>query len=135
MTNDTEFNNNLEKIRENAIIEVNQCWGLSNPGCKGIILTNTKNLYIYQYYNNIPKELEDTNVNFISKKRDIEEHEFKKIINFIEKKIINKDFDFEMIFDAGFEVIVNYNGVTKEIKNNRKIYDKAKELMTSLLEK
>ena len=133
------FDENLEEIRKISIIEVSHWWGLRHAGYSGTIITETKELYLYQYYHNIPKELESKNANFILKKKELSIDEFDKVINFIENEIVNKEFCNQRIFDAGFDVKVNYGETRKIIKNNRGtednwgIYDKAKHLMDELL--
>ncbi len=69
MNSQKEFNDKLDEIREKSIIEVSEWWGLRNAGYRGTIITEDKDIYIYQYYNNIPKELEGKNVTFISKNK------------------------------------------------------------------
>ena len=141
MNSKKEFIDKLDEIREKSIIEVSEWWGLQNAGYRGIIITEDKDIYEYQYYNNIPKELEGKNVNFISKNKSLNENGFSKITKFIEDEVINNEFKDEMIFDAGFDVTINYLGVRKKIKNNKgfkddmKIYDKAKKLIDELLSK
>ena len=139
MENQKEFNEKLDKIRDNAIIEVSKWWGLRTPGCSGTLITKNKEVYLYQYYHIIPKELEDKNTNFILKNKELNINEYNKVIKFIENEIVNKEFHDETIFDAGYNVTVNYNGTKKRIINNKgegdnlKIYDKAQQLVDELL--
>ena len=139
MENQKEFNEKLDKIRNTAIIEVNHCWGLKSAGYSGVIITENREMYSYQYYHSIPKELEGKNVTFITKSKELNIDEYNKMIQFIENEIINKYFCDVSIHDAGFNVIVNYNGTRKIIKNNKgvndnlMIYDKAKQLIDELL--
>lgn len=138
MENQKEFNEKLNEFRKNTILEVSQWWGLKNPGYTGTLITKDREIYIYQFYINIPQELEDKKVNFISKSKKLNDDEFNNVINFIKGEILNKDFKDEMIYDAGFNVSINYGGTKKTIKNNigsendLKIYDKAKRLIDKL---
>lgn len=140
MEDQKEFNEKLDKIRNITIIEVNRWWGGKNSGYSGTIITENKEIYSYQYYSIIPKELEGKNVNFISKNKELNVEEYNKIKKFIENEIVDKEFYAEKIFDAGFDVIVNYKGTRKRIQNNKgvkdklKIYDKVQILINELLE-
>lgn len=133
MQEQKEFGQKLATIRNRTAIEIKRWWGLGSIGYNGKIVTQNREIYSYQYYYTMPKELEDKNVNFISKDKDLNSEEYKKIINFIENEIANKEFHEEKILDAGFEVIVNYEEIQKDIKNNVKIYDKTRLLIDELL--
>lgn len=139
MNNEVEFKEKLNKISENTIIAIDTWWGHKYAGYSGIIVTNNKEIYKYQYYHVVPKELEGTNSNYIVKIKDLNDEEYKSIIMFIENEIANEQFTDQMIFDAGFDLIVNYNGINKIIKNNKGygsnwgIYDKAEMLLKELL--
>ena len=37
------------------------------------------------------------------------------------------------MLDSVFKITINYKGITKEIENNKEIYDKTKEVINSLL--
>ena len=106
---------------------------------KSQTLLNSRFKYIYKYYYTIPEELKETNSNYITKVKDLTNDEYRKIIIFIENEIVNKQFTDQMIFDAGFDLLINYNGINKIIKNNKGfennlgIYDKAEILLKGLL--
>lgn len=127
-----EFNNKLKEIRENAILEEASWWGLRNAGNSGTIITKNKEVYSYQRYF-MPKEIYPENENFISKNKELDINEYNKVIEFIENEIVNKDFSDKIIFDAGFDVIINYDGIKKIVKNDKEIYDKAMQLIDELL--
>lgn len=127
-----EFYNKLEEIRENVILEVAHWGGLKNGGHGGTIITKNKEVYSYQRYN-MPKEIYPGNDNFIRKDKELDSNEYNKVIKFIEDEIVNKDFQDKQIFDAGFDVTINYNGIEKTVKNDNELYDKAKQLINELL--
>ncbi len=127
-----EFDNKLKEIRKNAILEVASWWGLKNSGNRGTIITKNKEVYSYQHYF-IPKEINPENDNFITKSKELDSNEYNKVIKFIKDEIVNKDFQDKRIFDAGFNVIINYNGIEKTVKNDEEIYDKAEQLIDELL--
>ena len=128
---------------ENSIIATKTWWGHEYPGYSGIIVTNNKEIYIYQYYFRVPKEVKENEKEFwstyILKKKDLNDEEFQKIIMFIECEIENKQFTDKMIFDAGYDLFINYNGLNMKIQNNKEhgdnlgIYDKAEMLLNELL--
>ena len=139
MNNEIEVQARLNSIRENAVIAINTWWGHEYPGYSGIIVTNNKEIYTYQYYFRVPKTLKETKVNFfdsyIKKNKDLNNEEYNKIIMFIENEIVNKQFTDQMMYDAGFDLLINYNGINKNVKNNKGfgnnlgIYDKAEMLL------
>ena len=139
MNNEIEFKENLNKIKENTILATHKWWGLRYAGYSGIIVTNNQEIYRYQYYHKVPTELQGQNVNYIVKAKELNDEEYKTIILFIENEIENKQFTDQMIFDAGFDVIINYKETTKTIKNNTNfenntgIYDKTENLLNEIL--
>ena len=143
MNNEKEFKEKLDKIMENSIIATKTWWGHEYPGYSGIIVTNNKEIYIYQYYFRVPKEVKENEKEFwstyILKKKDLNDEEFQKIIMFIESEIENKQFTDKMIFDAGYDLFINYNGLNMKIQNNKEhgdnlgIYDKSEMLLNELL--
>lgn len=142
MNNENEFNGfkeELNKIRENEIIEVNSWWGFKNPGYEGTIVTQNREIYKYQYYHIVPDELKDKSYNYIQKIKKLTVDEYEKVVLFIEEEIENKEFTNKIIYDAGYDVIINYNGTNKRIMNNKgfedniELYDKAEILLKELL--
>ena len=129
----------LEELEKRAILKVSNWWGHTYAGYSGTVIRSDKELYTYQYYHRIPKELEGKNVNFITKKRSLNEKEFNKIIDFIEKEVLLNDYKDNMIFDAGYDVTVHYNGIDKVVRNNKGfgndtgLYDKAQKIVDDLI--
>lgn len=135
MNNQKEYNEKLNKIRDRAILEVCSWWGLGNAGYSGAFITYNKEIYTYQYY----QRPSDINKNYITKRKLLNDEKYDEITKFIEEEIIGKRFNDEKILDVGFDVLVNYNGTKKIIKNNKgldnnpMIYDKTKKLIDELL--
>lgn len=128
-----KFNDELEKIRENAIIELSNWWGLRSPGYAGTIITKNKEVYSYKNQSIITAELEFENDSFITKKKELNIDEYNKVINFIENEIVDIECSDKRMFDAGFDVTINYNGTEKTVKNDEEIYKKAEQLINELL--
>lgn len=125
----------LNKIRKSSMIEVNESCGLiGTSGYKGILVTKEKELYQYQFYYN-------TTNSYIKNVRKLSNEEYKELTDFIEKEIINKEYETIEIFDARFELHVHYQGIKKTIINNigvdnkLGIYDKTKHLLENFKEK
>ena len=65
----------------------------------------------------------------------------KIVKKFIETKIINHKFNNRRRYDAGYNVIINYNGVKMRIENNksfdnkRLIYDRTQKMLQNILNK
>ena len=132
------FEEQLENARKDRLIEISDWWGHKYHGKGGYIVTNKKEVYEYrEYFNQMPKDMVDRI--YISKVAKLSGKDINKITKFIEKEIVGKEFEFNMIFDAGFDVIVNYNNEEKVIKNNTDfdkkngVYDKAKKLLMDII--
>lgn len=139
INNELEFKEQLTKIEEKFILKISCWWGRGYAGYKGIIVNEDKELYEYQFYHKTPSKLGELNCNFIRKIKDLTVDEYKMITNFIENEIVGKEFDNYRIFDAGYNLYINYNGTQKAIINNKgigndlKIYDKAEKLLKELI--
>lgn len=131
----------LGEIRKKAILECYNWWGLKYPGFSGIILTEDNEMYSYSYYERIPEELKDKNINYIVKNKELNTKDYKKVKKFIENEILTHQFDNVVMRDAGYDVILNYNGVKMTIANNKGldnqllIYDKTQKFMQNILNK
>ena len=138
MTEQEIFNNKLNEIRKDMLMELNNWWGDTYAGYAGIIITYNKEVYQYIYYLEMSDNLKEDK-ECIRKIKTLNENEFERINIFIEKEIINKQFENKQIYDAGFDVIINYNGVKKAIINNKNfgddlgIYDKAENLLEEII--
>ena len=126
----------LEEIRKKSILECSNWWGHRSPGYRGTIITEDNEMYSYNYYIN---EFKDKKTNYIVKNKELNKRECKKVKKFIENEILNHKFNSHNIKDAGFTVIVNYNGEQMTIINNTGngkkllIYDKTEKLMENIL--
>ena len=138
MNGQEAFNNELNEIRSNMLIEVSHWWGHTYTGYAGTIITNNKEVYIYQFYHREPKEIEGKG-KFINKIKELSESEFDRVVEFVKNEIIPKEFMDKRIFDAGYSVAVNYNGINKKINNNKgfddepEIYDLADKLLKEII--
>ena len=125
-----EWNNKLKELGKNAIIEVFLSgagdFGFSNSG---YLVTSNKEIYKFLIEHSFSFHDYEKHESFISKMKDLTDEGYKKVTDFIENELLSTEFEEEMIFDASFYIIVNYNGVNKEIKNNMEIYDKAKDFL------
>lgn len=131
----------LEEIRKKSILECYNWWGLKYPGFSGTIITENNEMYSYSFYERVPQELKDKNTNYIVKNKILTSRDYKKVKKFIENEILNHQFDNIIMRDAGYDVIINYNGVKMSISNNKGIdnqmliYDKAQKFMQNILNK
>lgn len=126
----------LNNIKNNSLLEIENWWGLHEPGKKGIIITQDKKIYNYHWYYKTSPILEENNIplEFISEGIPMTEEQYQKVIEFIEKEICNKDFPFQKIFDAGWKVSGHYKEKTFNFTNNREIYNKTEELIKRIKE-
>ncbi len=132
-----DFNNRLNEIRNDMVLEVSNWWGHEFAGYGGKIITNKREVYGYSFHFRTPDGEE--NKNSLEKIKDLSDEEYNRIIKFIEDEIANKEFEDNQIFDAGFDVVVNYNGINKKIRNNKGfgdnfgLYDKVDKLLKELM--
>lgn len=131
----------LEEIRKRSILECYNWWGFKYPGFSGTIITKNNEMYSYNFYKRVPQELKYKNTNYIIKNKILTSKDYKKVKKFIETEILNHQFDNNIIRDAEYDVIINYNGVKMYISNNKGIdnqiliYDKAQKLVQNILNK
>ena len=134
---------NLKKLKENSVLTLVSSWGLRSPGESKIIITKDKKIYKYtKYYketyfikkNNIPLES-------LSQECVIKDRDYKKIIKFIKKEILMKNYESALIFDASFKVSGVYDGKTFEyfncfdVKTNEDLYRKTYEFIVDIINK
>lgn len=130
----------LKKLEENSILVIESWWGLYNPGFGGTIITKDKKIYTYTFYYKKTPSLLENNVPLenISSGRKLTDEEYTKIINFIEKEIVNKNYSICDILDAGYKVTCNYKGKSFSYENcydlntNEFLFDKALKLLESI---
>ena len=124
-----EIKERIKELTKGEIISISNWWGLgSNPGYGGIIVKSNKEIYRYYVL------IRDSQKSYIKKIKDLSDDEYKKITDFIENEIIDKDFEDNRMLDAGWTVEVNYGGISKKIKNNLEIYDRLKKLLEEITE-
>ena len=130
----------LKDLQSNSLLEVSSWWGLHNPGKSGIIITQDKKIYYYNFYHIMTPFLEKNNIPLesITEVKTITEKEYEKVIKFIEEEIIGKTFTSKRIFDAGYTVKCNYKGQPYNIYNDieygdeKGLYNRAKELINTI---
>lgn len=137
-----KYKNELATIIENLLIEKEHWWGHDYAGYSGTIVTKNKEVYVYQYYHRLLPNMKEEEARYIKKVRDLTDEEFDAICEFIEKEIANKEFEDQRIYDAGYNITVDYNGTRKEIKNNKwnrdnspGLYDKVDDLFKKVIRK
>ena len=109
----------LESLRKNSLVELQTWAGLSpTPGVNGVIVTNDKKIYYYHRYNYIAPSLQHTvTPEGLSEGIELDDKKYNKLIKYIEKNIIGKSFKDQIIFDASWHVIINYDGKKITINN------------------
>ena len=123
----------LEKLRLNKFLEIRSWAGLSPmPGTTGIIITNDKKIYYYHKYHHIPENLKDKiKLEEISKGRLIDEDIYLNLVNYLEEKIIGKDFENINTRDAGVNISGTLNNNSFNIYNHFDIYNDLKRIIYS----
>ena len=133
-----EYEDELRELKDDALIIVSYWSGLP-WGSGGIFVTKNKELYrnkslmqmnfeFFKTWKGIPEKAECS----IQKVKELTEEEYEKISAFIENEIIDKEIEWQMIYDVGYSVKINYNGINKEIENDIDTYEKAKKLLNEL---
>lgn len=123
----------LEKLRLNKFLEIRSWAGLSPmPGTTGIIITKDKKIYYYHKYHHVPENLKDkTKLEDISEGRIIDEDIYLKLVNYLEEKVIGKDFENINTRDAGVSISGNINNNRFNINNHFDIYNDLKRIIYS----
>ena len=123
----------LESLRLDKILEISSWAGLSPmPGTEGIIITKDKTLYYYHKYHHVPDSLKDKiKLEEISEGRLIDEDIYLNLVNYLEEKIIGKDFENINTRDAGVSISGNINNNSFNINNHFDIYNDLKRIIYS----
>lgn len=134
--NKIEYEKQLNSIRLNKIIELNNWWGLHYPGQKGTIITANKEVYEYRYFHNrIPDDIPKKKANFIVKEKELTNEEYKKLIDFLEKDLLLKETGIYHIYDASYKVdakITKY-GIHKVSYNDIDLYEYTEKFIKELI--
>ena len=123
----------LESLRLDKFLEISSWAGLSpTPGSQGIIITKDKKIYYYHKYHRIPDSLKDKiKLEEISEGRLIDEDIYLNLVNYLEEKIIGKDFENINTRDAGVSISGNINNNSFNINNHFDIYNDLKRIIYS----
>ena len=125
---------NLNEIRNNALIEIKSWNGFKIPFNESIIITNNKEVFRYYKYKRESKFLTENNIKmedlYLVKK--LSDDNFKKITKYIEEKIIGKSFEFVLVRDHGSTINVNYLDSVIRIKNNNEISSELRNLIKEM---
>lgn len=112
----------LAEIRKNRLIEISCGWGLGlNPGLKSTIVTKDHRIYFYHKYFRLSKELKEKynlKDESLSKEIIIDDIQFKKIIKFIKKELVNRIFTPNVIMDYSSTIYIDYPNCQEIIRNN-----------------
>ena len=121
----------LEKLRQNKFLELSSWAGLSPmPGTTGIIITKDKKIYYYHKYHHVPENLKDKiKLEDISEGRVIDEDIYLKLVNYLEEKVIGKEFEEINIRDAGVKISGTLNNNSFNIHNHFDIYNDLKKII------
>ena len=114
----------LEELRKDLFIELKSWAGLSPmPGNSGTIITNDNKIYYYHDYFRVPVDMEDKiTKQEISEGAEVDQETINKLKEYIEKNLVGKEFPDQMIFDASFNVTINYNNQIINIHNYHEVY-------------
>jgi hypothetical protein len=126
----------LEKLRLNKFLEIRSWAGLSPmPGTTGIIITKDKKIYYYHKYHHVPENLKDKiKLEDISEGRVIDEDIYLKLVNYLEEKVIGKEFEYIRIMDAGVKISGTLNNNSFNIDNHFDIYNDLKRIIDKKVE-
>ena len=127
-----EFKEKIKKMKDESIIAVESWYGCFDlSGWGGTIVTKDREVYVYYNCYNYTNGQENTD---ILKKKDLNDKDFQNIDIFIEKEIKDKDWNNNsIIFDQGYEILINYKGIKRTIINNIEIYEKMENLLRDLV--
>jgi hypothetical protein len=124
----------IDKICEMAVLEIYNWWSGMRPGYRGKVITCNKEIYCFQHY--ILPFRQDEGENYLKKMCVLSDDEFGAVIKFVENEILLKKHENYNLKDAGVEIIVNYNGVSKRIyggARNNGIYGKTNSFIDKFI--
>lgn len=125
---------NLNEIRNNALIEIKSWNGFKIPFNESLIVTNNKEVFKYYKYKRESKFLIENNIKmedlYLVKK--ISDDNFKKITKYIEEKLVGKDFETVLVRDYGSTININYLDSVISIKNNNEINSELRNLIKEM---
>ena len=121
----------LKSLRLDKFLELSSWAGLSPmPGTTGIIITKDKKIYYYHKYHHVPENLKDKiKLEDISEGRVIDEDIYLKLVNYLEEKVIGKEFEEINIRDAGVKISGTLNNNSFNIHNHFDIYNDLKKII------
>ena len=121
----------LKSLRLDKFLELSSWAGLSPmPGTTGIIITKDKKIYYYHKYHHVPENLKDKiKLEDISEGRVIDEDIYLKLVNYLEEKVIGKEFEEINIRDAGVNISGTLNNNSFNIHNHFDIYNDLKKII------
>mgnify|MGYP007112567223 CR=1 FL=1 len=123
----------LEKLRLNKFLEISSWAGLSpTPGSQGVIITKDKKIYYYHKYYRISENFKDkVKPEDISGGIVIDEDIYLNLVNYLEEKIIGKDFENINTRDAGVSISGNINNNSFNIHNHFNISNDLEKIIYS----
>jgi len=126
----------LKSLRLDKFLELSSWAGLSPmPGTTGIIITKDKKIYYYHKYHHVPENLKDKiKLEDISEGRVIDEDIYLKLVNYLEEKVIGKEFEYIRIMDAGVKISGTLNNNSFNIDNHFDIYNDLKRIIDKKVE-
>lgn len=132
------FDHALEIIEKNMILEIEHKTYFKVILYDGIIITNNKEIYKYQYFDGRGSFEEDFpylyRKKYIKKISTLNDKEFKKVELFIKNELIDKEYQYEMVHDSYIGILVNYDGVSKSI-HNHSIYETTEKMLKEIIKK
>lgn len=126
------MNNELEEIKKDYLVELESWAGLSmTPGIQSYIVANDKSLYQYHRYMRKTLFIEEHNIPLegLSKIGTITDETYNKIIDFINNKIIGKEFEVINMRDGRVSINGRYNGIDFKVSNYIDLYNELKEII------
>lgn len=112
---------NIEKERENALLDVSRWWGFHDSGYEGISVKQDGTLFRYE-----SRLLSGDEVVFIKTLSRSEMDRIKRIL-IDEEKVFETTYEENIVFDSGTKIRINIDGNKKEIINESKSYSSNKE--------
>ena len=128
-----ELKEELKPIKQKLLFGISEWWGEGDYGIKGKIITDDKKLYEYHFNYKVSSKTYPRNENYIKLIKTLDDNEYSMALEFINKKIKDRQFEADSICDYGTKVSARCDDSLIEISNDHAgLMEEAKIFFTKI---